>query len=41
MNGKPATGLAIRQATGANALDVAECRQSKIGRNEPFFPRRD
>lgn len=36
--GKPATGLAIRQATGANALDVAEAVKAKLAEMSRFFP---
>ncbi|MCE9686153.1 efflux RND transporter permease subunit [Shewanella sp. AS16] len=37
-NGKPATGLAIQLATGANALATAEAIRAKIAEMEPFFP---
>jgi len=37
-NGKPATGLAIKLATGANALDTAEAVRAKIDEMQPFFP---
>lgn len=37
-NGKPATGLAIKLATGANALDTAEAVRAKIAEMKPFFP---
>lgn len=37
-NGKPATGLAIKLATGANALDTAEAVREKIAEMKPFFP---
>ncbi|WP_133181752.1 efflux RND transporter permease subunit [Shewanella decolorationis] len=37
-NGKPATGLAIKLATGANALDTAEAVRAKIDEMKPFFP---
>lgn len=36
--GKPATGLAIRQATGANALDVANAVRTKLDEMSRFFP---
>ncbi|MGI2091146.1 efflux RND transporter permease subunit [Shewanella oncorhynchi] len=37
-NGQPATGLAIKLATGANALDTAEAVREKIAEMKPFFP---
>lgn len=37
-NGKPATGLAIKLATGANALDTAAAVRTKIDEMQPFFP---
>ena len=37
-NGKPASGLAIKLATGANALDTSKAIRDTIGRLEPFFP---
>jgi len=37
-NGKPATGLAIKLATGANALDTAEAVKAKLAELEPLFP---
>ncbi|PIW63048.1 efflux RND transporter permease subunit [Shewanella sp. CG12_big_fil_rev_8_21_14_0_65_47_15] len=37
-NGKPATGLAIKLATGANALDTAAAVRAKIDEMQPFFP---
>ncbi|WAG80324.1 efflux RND transporter permease subunit [Metapseudomonas furukawaii] len=37
-NGKPASGLAIKLATGANALDTAKAIRQTIGELEPFFP---
>jgi multidrug efflux pump len=37
-NGKPASGLAIKLATGANALDTAKAIRDTISRLEPFFP---
>ncbi len=37
-NGKPATGLAIRQAAGANALDTAAAVKSKLEELSRYFP---
>ncbi|MBI3310158.1 MAG: efflux RND transporter permease subunit, partial [Serratia liquefaciens] len=37
-NGKPAAGLGIKLATGANALDTANAVKAEIGRLEPYFP---
>ncbi|SER09869.1 multidrug efflux pump [Pseudomonas sp. NFACC02] len=37
-NGKPASGLAIKLATGANALDTAKAIRETVSRLEPFFP---
>jgi HAE1 family hydrophobic/amphiphilic exporter-1 len=37
-NGKPAAGLAIRQAAGANALDTADAVKAKMGEMSRFFP---
>lgn len=37
-NGKPATGLAIQLATGANALDTADKVRAKMDELKPFFP---
>jgi len=37
-NGKPATGLAIKMASGANALETAELVKAKVAELEPFFP---
>ncbi|WP_374441658.1 efflux RND transporter permease subunit [Pseudomonas panipatensis] len=37
-NGKPASGIAIKLATGANALDTAKEIRSTIDRLKPFFP---
>ncbi|CAD5110518.1 efflux RND transporter permease subunit [Zestomonas carbonaria] len=37
-NGMPASGLAIRLATGANALDTAKGIRETIANLEPFFP---
>ncbi|MCW2238779.1 efflux RND transporter permease subunit [Azospirillum canadense] len=37
-NGKPAAGLGIKLATGANALDTAAAVKAKITELSPFFP---
>jgi multidrug efflux pump len=37
-NGKPATGLAIKLATGANALETAQAVKAKLLELEQFFP---
>jgi multidrug efflux pump len=37
-NGKPATGLAIKLATGANALDTADAVKAKLHELSKFFP---
>ncbi|AIX50489.1 MULTISPECIES: multidrug efflux RND transporter permease subunit AcrB [Pantoea] len=37
-NGKPASGIGIKLATGANALDTAEAVKAELGKLEPFFP---
>ena len=37
-SGKPAAGMAIRPATGANALDTVEAIRKQIAELEPFFP---
>jgi multidrug efflux pump len=37
-NGKPASGLAIKLATGANALDTSKAIRDTLSRLEPFFP---
>ena len=37
-NGKPASGLAVKLATGANALDTAKALRQTISELEPFFP---
>jgi Cation/multidrug efflux pump len=37
-NGKPASGLAVKLATGANALDTAKALRQTIADLEPFFP---
>ena len=38
-NGKPSSGLAVRLATGANALDTADAVKAKAAELERFFPR--
>ncbi|ECJ9635870.1 efflux RND transporter permease subunit [Salmonella enterica] len=38
INGKPATGLGIKLATGANALDTATAIKAKLAELQPFFP---
>ena len=37
-NGKPASGLAVKLATGANALDTANAVRATINSLSPFFP---
>ena len=37
-NGKPASGLAVRQAAGANALDTAEAVRTKMNEMSRYFP---
>jgi HAE1 family hydrophobic/amphiphilic exporter-1 len=37
-NGKPSTGIAIRQAAGANALDTADAVRAKMKEMSSFFP---
>ncbi|WP_043308985.1 efflux RND transporter permease subunit [Pseudomonas sp. ML96] len=37
-NGMPASGLAVKLATGANALDTAKALRQTISDLEPFFP---
>jgi len=37
-DGKPASGLAIKLATGANALDTAKAIRATVASLEPFFP---
>ncbi|MDL2268407.1 efflux RND transporter permease subunit [Desulfosarcina sp. OttesenSCG-928-G17] len=37
-NGKPSGGIAIRQASGANALATADAVRAKLKEMEPFFP---
>lgn len=38
INGQPATGLGIKLATGANALDTAAGVKAKLAELQPFFP---
>lgn len=38
INGRAATGLGIKLATGANALDTAAAIKSKLAQLQPFFP---
>ena len=37
-NGQPASGLGIKLATGANALDTANAIRAELKKMEPFFP---
>jgi multidrug efflux pump len=37
-NGKAASGMAIKLATGANALDTAKAIRATVAQLEPFFP---
>lgn len=37
-NGRPAAGIAIKLATGANALDTAQAVRSTLTRLSPWFP---
>lgn len=37
-NGKPAAGLGIKLATGANALDTATAVKAELTKLQPFFP---
>jgi multidrug efflux pump len=37
-NSKPAAGMAIMLATGANALDTAKAVRAKLGELQPYFP---
>jgi len=37
-DGKPATGLAVRQAAGANALDTAKAIKAKVAELSRYFP---
>ena len=38
-NGNPSSGLAVRLATGANALDTSDAVKAKVAELERFFPR--
>lgn len=38
INGKPASGLGIKLATGTNALDTATAIKAKLAELQPFFP---
>ncbi|EJB9208378.1 efflux RND transporter permease subunit [Salmonella enterica] len=38
INGKPASGLGIKLATGANTLDTATAIKAKLAELQPFFP---
>lgn len=38
-NGKPAAGLGIKLATGANALDTAKAVQTEMEKLKPYFPK--
>ncbi|AKE60305.1 multidrug transporter [Citrobacter amalonaticus Y19] len=38
INGKPAAGLGVKLATGANALDTASAIKAKLVDLQPFFP---
>jgi multidrug efflux pump len=37
-NGKPASGMAIKLATGANALETAKAIRATVDQLKPFFP---
>ena len=37
-NGQPASGLGIKLATGANALDTANAIRAELAKMEPYFP---
>lgn len=37
-NGKPAAGLAVKLATGANALNTADAVRARFAELQPFFP---
>lgn len=37
-NGKPASGMAVVLATGANALETAEAVKAKVQEMKPYFP---
>jgi multidrug efflux pump len=39
LNGKPATGIALKLATGANALDTAEAVKAKVEEMSKLFPK--
>lgn len=39
INGKPAAGLGIKLATGANALDTAKAIKDELAKMQPFFPK--
>ncbi|HEY2455563.1 MAG TPA: efflux RND transporter permease subunit [Scandinavium sp.] len=38
INGQPASGLGIKLATGANALNTADAIKTKLAELQPFFP---
>lgn len=38
INGKPASGLGIKLATGANTLYIATVIKAKLAELQPFFP---
>ncbi|MDI5821131.1 efflux RND transporter permease subunit, partial [Salmonella enterica subsp. enterica serovar Kentucky] len=38
LRGQPASGLGIKLATGANALDTATAIRAELKKMEPFFP---
>lgn len=38
-NGQPASGLGIKLATGANALDTANAIRAELAKMEPFSRR--
>lgn len=37
-NGKPAAGIAVKLATGANALDTAKAVKTELAKLAPYFP---
>lgn len=37
-NGKPAAGIAVKLATGANALDTAKAVKAELAKLAPYFP---
>ncbi len=37
-NGKPASGIGVKLATGANALDTAKAVKDELAKLQPFFP---